>query len=151
MYSTIKSYRLSLVFLLLTCGYLGSPLAGYIKLPDGKYYEAPEGFSAAQAYAKARQDYPESFGLNKIPQEKKFDATFFNECKLDVVKNTRTVPAMAAGIDVCEKKAVPKKCRVYEVKKDYLGNESGADRIRCVQACSQASVFSRKFGDCSPG
>jgi len=49
-------------------------MANYIKLPDGKYYEAPEGFNAAQAYAKARQDYPESFGITPPTPETGFTA-----------------------------------------------------------------------------
>lgn len=46
-------------------------MPNYIRLPNGAYYEAPEGLSPAQAFEKAARDYPEAFGIEAKKEESK--------------------------------------------------------------------------------
>ena len=43
-------------------------MANYIRLPNGAYYEAPEGLNYSDAFRKAYQDYPEAFGQAPSPK-----------------------------------------------------------------------------------
>lgn len=49
-------------------------MPNYIRLPDGSLYEAPDGATPLQAYEKARQDYPEVFGITPPEPETGFVA-----------------------------------------------------------------------------
>lgn len=46
-------------------------MANYIRLPNGAYYEAPEGVDYTDAIRKAYQDYPEAFGQAPAPKQDK--------------------------------------------------------------------------------
>jgi hypothetical protein len=46
-------------------------MANYIRLPNGAYYEAPEGLDYTNSIRKAYQDYPEAFGQPAAPKEDK--------------------------------------------------------------------------------
>lgn len=46
-------------------------MANYIRLPNGAFYEAPEGADYSDAIRKAYQDYPEAFGQAPAPKQDK--------------------------------------------------------------------------------
>jgi len=46
-------------------------MANYIRLPNGAFYEAPEGADYNNAIRKAYQDYPEAFGQAPAPKQDK--------------------------------------------------------------------------------
>ena len=125
--------------------------AQYLPLPDGSYLEIPEGVGIPEAAARAKELYPEAFKIKTIPVNEKFDSDYLQKCLASVAKDSKTESGVQLGIRSCEERAVPKKCRPFDVKMDRFGNESGADRVRCVKACAQSSAMSRTFGDCSPG
>lgn len=123
----------------------------YIKLPDGAYYPAKEGESYEMTLQSARETYPASFGLVKIPLEKLMDVDWFNQCRAKGVKEVRTEAAIGQLVQACNYQAIPKKCRVFQIKRDILGNESADERTKCVETCANENIYSRNYGDCSKG
>jgi len=123
----------------------------YLKLPDGTYYEVKDGVSALDATVEAQRKYPEAYGLFRIDEEKKYDAEWFNDCKQKAAKEVHVDNAMIASIQACKFKAVPKKCRAYQITNDRLGNEVGKERIQCIEDCKNANIYSKTFGECSKG
>ena len=93
--------------------------------------------------------YPEAFGSVRIQKQKIMDLDWFNECKLKVATNSSA--SIAAAVQACEYKAVPKKCRIHTIDIDALGNEKGESRIQCVEECNKANYYSKTLGQCSKG
>jgi hypothetical protein len=121
----------------------------YVQLPNGSYYQAKEGQTLQQALRDANQSYPEAFGNVRVPKQKIMDLDWYNECKLKAA--TTSSASIQAAVQACEYKAVPKKCRIHNVEKDALGNESADARIQCVEECSKANYYSKSLGECSRG
>jgi hypothetical protein len=132
---------------------LQSSFAGkkYLQLPSGANIEIKDGETAQQAWFAAMKKYPEDFGLKQLSDGEKFDVDYFNECKLKAAKSTVSQAAMFSAIQACEYKAVPKKCRIFPVTKDSLGNEVGAERTKCVQECTNANAYAKSFVECGKG
>jgi hypothetical protein len=123
----------------------------YLRLPDGTHIQIKEGESADQAWFQAMRKYPEAFGLVVIPDNKKMDLDWFNTCRATGVKDAKTNAAISQMVAACKHKAVPKKCRVFDLKTDSLGNEVGEERIKCVAQCISANAISKSIGECSKG
>lgn len=123
----------------------------FLRLPDGSSVQIKDGQSADDAWWQAMRNHPKSFGLYVIPETKKMDLDWFNECRANAVKNAKTDSAVGQLVNACRHQAVPKKCRTLEVTKDSLGNEVGEARIQCVEQCSSANIISKKAGECSKG
>lgn len=123
----------------------------YVPLPDGSSVTVREGESAHQAWIRAQSMYPQAFGLKTIPENKKFDTDYFNDCKLKSAKETTSNAALITAIDSCKYKATPKKCRKFLITSDPIGNEKGDERIQCVEECNKAGYYSQKVGECSKG
>jgi hypothetical protein len=123
----------------------------YIKLPDGAYYQVKEGESYEMALQSARETYPASFGLVKIPLEKLMDVDWFNQCRTKGVREARIEAAIGQIIQACNYQAIPKKCRAFQIKRDILGNESADERVKCVESCASENVYNKNFGECSKG
>ena len=71
-------------------------MPNYIRLPDGSLYEAPEGATQSQAYAKARQDYPEVFGIAPAKPE----TGFIPNLKAGFENLKGDIGAIGAGIGI---------------------------------------------------
>ena len=125
--------------------------AQYLPLPDGSSVTIREGETPRDAWLRAQQMYPEAFKIKVIPNSKKYDTDYFNQCKMKAAKETTTDYALVTSIQSCEYKAVPKKCRIHNVEKDALGNEKGESRIQCVEQCNKANYYSKTLGECSKG
>lgn len=123
----------------------------YLPLPDGSSLKIRDGETTEQAWLRASQMYPEAFGFKKLRPGQKYDVDYFNSCKLSAAKSTVGQLAMISAIQACEYKAIPKKCRAFSVNKDTLGNETGADRVKCVEQCNNANPYSKSLGECSKG
>jgi hypothetical protein len=123
----------------------------YLRLPDGSHIQIKEGESADQAWLQAMRKYPEAFGLVVIPDNKKMDLDWFNTCRATGVKDAKTNAAISQMVAACKHKAVPKKCRGFDLKTDSLGNEVGEERIKCVEQCLSANAISKSLGECSKG
>ncbi len=123
----------------------------YLALPDGTSVIVKEGESPQQTWIRAQSKYPEAFGLKTIPENKKFDTDYFNECKLKSAKETKSNVALITAIESCKYKATPKKCRNFLITTDPIGNEKGDARIQCVEECNKAGYYSQKVGECSKG
>ena len=126
-----------------------SKSGSYVQLPNGSYYQAKEGQTLQQALRDANQSYPEAFGNVRVEKQKIMDLDWYNECKLKAA--TTSSASIAAAVQACEYKAVPKKCRIHNLKKDALGNESADARIQCVEECNKANLYSKSLGECSRG
>ena len=123
----------------------------YLPLPDGSSVTIREGESPRDAWLRAQQLYPEAFKIKLIPSSKRYDADYFNQCKMKAAKETSTDYALLTAIQSCEYKATPKKCRKYGIEVDRFGNEKGDERVACVEECSNANPYSKSFGECSKG
>ena len=123
----------------------------YIELPDGSYFEIRKDERPEDAILEAARKYPEAFVIKKIPDSKKYDVDFFNSCKLSAAKSTVSQAAMISAIQACQYKAIPKKCRALSITTDRHGNETGADRVKCVEQCNNANAYSKSLGECSKG
>ena len=121
----------------------------FVELPNGSYFPAKEGESVQQTLREANRLYPEAFGNVRVPKQKIMDLDWYNECKLKAA--TTSSASIQAAVQACEYKAVPKKCRLHNVEKDALGNESANARIQCVEECSKANYYSKTLGECSRG
>lgn len=86
-----------------------------------------------------------------IPEEKKYSVDYYNECKLKTSIDAKNESALKVAIQVCQYKAIPKKCRSYKIEKDINGNEIGAERVQCIEECSKANLYSKHYGECSVG
>lgn len=122
-----------------------------VPLPDGSYVTIREGETSRDAWLRAQKMYPEAFKIKVIPDSKKYDTDYFNQCKMQAAKETSTDYALVTAIQSCEYKAVPKKCRIHNIDKDALGNEKGESRIQCVEECNKANYYSKTLGECSKG
>lgn len=123
----------------------------YLPLPDGTSVEVKDGMSPTEAWLRAQKVYPEAFGLKKIDDEKKMDIDWFNECRARVAKEAKTDSALVQMIQSCRHQSVPQKCRAFQVKSDTLGNETGDERIKCVEECSRANYYTKTIGECKKG
>lgn len=123
----------------------------YLPLPNGKYFEIRGGETPEQALSAAMAQYPSAFGLAVIPDNKKMDLDWFNTCRATGVKDAKTNAAISQMVAACKHKAVPKKCRGFDLKTDSLGNEVGEERIKCVEQCISANAISKSIGECSKG
>ena len=141
------------IYIILLISILIMPMAAYsakaILLPDGNYFPVKEGESAEAAFEAAKKLYPKSFGLMKVADGKQIDLDWFNECKLKAA--TVSNSAIGVAIQACRYKAIPKKCRVFNIETDSLGNEKGDERVRCVEECNNANYYSKSIGECSKG
>ncbi len=146
-----KSYRkiiISLTWMLLLVSQIGFAVQS-VQLPDGGYFPIKEGETPTQALREAMKLYPQAFGNVRVPKQKIMDLDWYNECKLKAASTANA--SIHAAVQACEYKAVPKKCRVHNVDKDALGNESADLRIQCVAECSKANYYSKSLGECSRG
>ena len=123
----------------------------YLPLPDGSSLTVNKGETLDQAWARGIKLYPEAFGLKRLDDSQKFDADYFNSCKLTAAKIATNQLSMLTAIKSCEYMAIPKKCRSHPITTDKLGNEIKAKRTECIVECSRANIYSRKFGECSKG
>ena len=123
----------------------------YIDAPDGTRIEVPSSTYYDEALTAAKKQFPKSWGLSKISDEKKYNVDYFNECKLKAAKESTIEASLRASIQVCMYQAIPKKCRMHKIEIDRLGNEEGDERVKCVESCTKEGVYSRKFGECSVG
>jgi hypothetical protein len=123
----------------------------YLPLPDGTFLELKEGQSSREAWLKAQTAYPEAFGLKSIDDDKKMDIDWFNECRTRVAKEAKTDTALFHMLQSCSQQAVPQRCRAYSIKSDALGNETGQERVKCIEECSRANYYSKTFGECKKG
>ena len=123
----------------------------YLLLPDGTYYPALDGESPRQAWLRAQAKYPEAFGLKVVPEDKKYDLDYLNECKSKAAKETKMDKALPLAIESCKFKSIPKKCRSFSIVTDPIGNEKGDERVRCVEECAKANLYSKSVGECSKG
>lgn len=122
-----------------------------LPLPDGSFVRIREGETPKETWARAQQMYPDAFKIKVIPNNKKYDTDYFNQCKLKAAKETSTDYALISALQSCEYKATPKKCREFGIETDTFGNEKGEKRVACVEECTNASPYSKSFGDCSKG
>jgi hypothetical protein len=122
-----------------------------VLLPDGSSVTIREGETPKQAWIRAQSMYPEAFAQKTIPENKKFDTDYFNDCKLKSTKDTKSDVALKVAIDSCKYKATPKKCRAFSITTDSIGNEKGDERIQCVEECNKANYYSKTVGECSKG
>jgi hypothetical protein len=134
---------------MLICGIPFAFAAQSVQLPDGGYFPIKEGETPSQALREAMKLYPEAFGNVKVPKQKIMDLDWYNECKLKSA--TTSNASIAAAVQACEYKAIPKKCRIHNIDKDALGNEKGESRIQCVEQCNKANFYSKTLGECSKG
>lgn len=125
--------------------------AQYLSLPDGNSVTIREGETPGQAWARAQKMYPESFKIKVIPNSRKYDTDYFNQCKMQAAKETTTDYALVTAIESCEYKATPKKCRGFDIETDRFGNQKGDKRVTCVEECNKANYYSKKIGECSKG
>jgi hypothetical protein len=125
--------------------------AQYLPLPDGNSVTIREGETPGQAWARAQKMYPESFKIKVIPDSKKYDTDYFNQCKMQAAKETTTDYALVTAIESCEYKATPKKCRGFDIETDRFGNQKGDKRVACVEECNKANYYSKTLGECSKG
>lgn len=123
----------------------------YLPLPDGSYLLLKANETENAGWQRARQTYPEAFGLKRIPDEKQFDLDYFNECSLKASRETKSDAALAVALQACRYKAIPQKCRSLSIERDKFGNETGEARIRCVEECAKAGHLSRSVGECRKG
>jgi hypothetical protein len=79
------------------------------------------------------------------------DPTWFNTCRLNALRDAKTEVASGQMMAACRELAVPQKCRAFEISKDALGNESGAERVRCIEECEKANFYSKNYGECKKG
>ncbi len=121
----------------------------YLPLPDGSSVTIRQGETPEQTWTRAQNMYPEAFGNVRVPKQKIMDLDWYNECKLKAAKTSNA--SIAAAVQACEYKAVPKKCRIHNVEKDSVGNEKADLRIQCVEECNKANYFSKTLGECSRG
>jgi hypothetical protein len=135
--------------------FLNSPNAfsqkQYLPLPDGSSVTIRDGETPKEAWARAQQMYPEAFKIKIIPNSKKYDTDYFNQCKMKAAKETSTDYALLTALQSCEYKATPKKCREFGIEIDRFGNEKGDRRVICVEECKNANTYSKSFGECSKG
>ena len=122
-----------------------------LPLPDGSYVTIREGETPLQTWIRAQAMYPKAFGMESIPENKKYDLDYFNDCKLKIMKEAKTDVALMLAIDSCKYKAIPKKFRAFQIKKDAVGNEKADELIICVEECNKANSISKLFGECSKG
>ena len=123
----------------------------FLRMPDGNSIQIKPGQTADEAWIQAWSKFPKSFGLYVIPDEKIMDLDWFNECRAKAVKGATIDLAVVQIVKACKYQAVPKKCRNFEISKDYLGNEIGEARIKCVEQCEAAGMFSKRVGECRKG
>jgi hypothetical protein len=123
----------------------------YIRLPDGSSIQIQNNQSADEAWWQAMRNHPKSFGIYVIPDAKKIDLDWFNECRASAAKNAKTDSAVVQLVTACRHQAVPKKCRSLEITKDSLGNEVGEARVNCVEQCMASNYYSKTIGECSKG
>jgi hypothetical protein len=128
-----------------------SHAAMYLPLPDGSSLLMKEGESAKEAWARGQQQFPDAFKIKVIPNSKKYDADYFNQCKMKAAKATTTDYALLTALQSCEYKATPKKCREFTIEKDRFGNEKGEKLVACVEECTNANPYSKSLGECSKG
>lgn len=140
-----------LIFLLTLTNIYAQNKKQSVILPDGSYFPIKEGEAPWEALNEARKLYPRAFGLEKIPDNKKFDLTWFNSCRLNSVKEAKTDIAASQMVMSCRELAVPYKCRNFQITKDDVGNEFGSERVQCVEECEKANYFTKTYGECKKG
>jgi hypothetical protein len=122
-----------------------------LPLPDGSFVRIREGETPKDTWARAQQMYPDAFKIKLIPNSKKYDTDYFNQCKMKAAKETSSDYALLTALQSCEYKATPKKCREFGIETDRFGNEKGDKRVACVEECTNANPYSKSFGECSKG
>ena len=149
----LKNFAIAaaLFFSLIPISHSQSNKPQYLNLPDGNHIQLKDGESPDQAWFQTMRKYPESFGLGRIPDNKKMDLDWFNTCRATGVKDAKTNAAISQMVAACKHKAVPKKCRGFDLKTDSLGNEVGEGRIKCIEQCTSANAISKSIGECSKG
>jgi hypothetical protein len=148
----MKKIKLIFAFLALQILFVSlSNAAMYLPLPDGNSLLMKDGETAKEAWARAQNQYPESFKIKIIPNSKKYDTDYFNQCKLKAAKETSSDYALLTALQSCEYKATPKKCREFGIETDRFGNEKGDKRVSCVEECANANPYSKSLGECSKG
>jgi|Laugresbdmm110dd_1035094.scaffolds.fasta_scaffold05251_2 hypothetical protein len=138
-----------LIQILINCTSAYAVLA--LPLPDGSSVTIQPGETTKDTWARAQRMYPEAFKIQTIPNSKKYDTDYFNQCKLKAAKETSTDYALLTALQSCEYKATPKKCREHTIEKDRFGNEKGEKLVACVEQCTNANPYSKSFGECSKG
>lgn len=121
-----------------------------VQLPDGTAVTIRQGETPEQAWVRAQKMYPEAFNI-KIPNEKKYDIEYYNDCILKHTKNQTSNAAIRLAMNSCEYKAIPKKCREYKIETSPTGVESGQQRMQCIDECKKSNYFSNNIGECSKG
>jgi hypothetical protein len=147
----MAQFRLVVGLLTLVIACAAQAQEKYLPLPDGSYLKLRPGETAREGLSRARESYPQAFIVRKIPDDKKFDVEFYNQCKLEKSRDAKTESALWIVLDSCMQLAIPRKCRKFEIQQDRFGNETGDDRIKCVQECMSANVYSRSVGECRRG
>ncbi len=122
-----------------------------LPLPDGSHVRIRDGETPKDTWARAQQMYPEAFKIKIIPNSKKYDTDYFNQCKMKAAKETSSDYALLTALQSCEYKATPKKCREFGIETDRFGNEKGDKRVSCVEECANANPYSKSLGECSKG
>jgi hypothetical protein len=148
----IKVIKVIGCFLLfLVCLNIQAQQKKYLPLPDGSSLEVKEGMTAQQAWQQAMRVYPEAFGLKRIDENLVMDVDWFNQCRTRVAREAKTDASLNQMVQACRYQAVPKKCRIFSIKTDKLGNEVADELMTCYQACKESNIYSRTAGECSKG
>ena len=124
--------------------------AQYLPLPDGSSVTVRDGETPKETWARAQRMYPEAFKTS-IPNEKKYDVDYYNDCLLKNTKDQTSNATIALAMQACEHKAIPKKCREFQIELSPTGFESGDKRIQCVEECKKSNYLSNAVGECRKG
>lgn len=124
--------------------------AQYLPLPDGTYATVREGESPKEAWIRAMRMYPDAFKTT-IPNEKKYDLDYYNDCLLKSTKDQVSNAAIRLAMQACEHKAIPKKCKEFQIEVSPTGVETGEKRIQCIEECKKSSYLSNTVGECRKG
>jgi hypothetical protein len=151
MINNFTKYVALLITLFIGLNELHAQQKQYLPLPDGNSVQIRDGESPTGAWLRAQKMYPESFGMKRIDDDKKMDIDWFNECRTRVAKEAKTDTALFHMLQSCSQQAVPQRCRAYSIKSDALGNETGQERVKCIEECSRANYYSKTFGECKKG
>jgi len=77
-------------------------MANYIRLPNGAYYEAPEGLDYTGAVRKAYQDYPEAFGGQPAAPAKEPESGFIAGTKAGFSRLKGDIATLAARTGITD-------------------------------------------------